>query len=170
MGALTTAIQNSMKTASAASGNNIDYVVSYDSTTKKFVFKENGTVLNELRFLWATGSNNKTNAASALGFDPLDDAELFGNESDDSPVNITIDATNNMIDFKELIGHDSDGEHIVILSVVVHPPYQGKGMAGKLMNNFIDRMKVLGKADIYLICQTELIEMYAKYGFVDLGP
>ena len=71
--------------------------------------------------------------------------------------------------FKELIGHDPDGKHIVILSVVVHPAYQGKGIASKLMHSFIDRMKALGKADIYLICQTELIEMYAGYGFVNLG-
>jgi ribosomal protein S18 acetylase RimI-like enzyme len=72
-------------------------------------------------------------------------------------------------EFKELVGHDPQGRHIVILSVVVHPDYQGKGMAGKLMNNFIDRMKALGKSDIYLICQTDLVDMYARYGFVDLG-
>ena len=72
-------------------------------------------------------------------------------------------------EFKELIGHDPDGKHIVILSVVVHPDYQGKGMAGKLMSSFIDRMKALEKSDIYLICQTELIGMYTKHGFVDLG-
>ena len=42
-------------------------------------------------------------------------------------------------------------------------------MASKLMNNFIDRMRALGKSDIYLICQTELIDMYAKFGFVNLG-
>ncbi|MDH3856568.1 MAG: GNAT family N-acetyltransferase [Gammaproteobacteria bacterium] len=71
--------------------------------------------------------------------------------------------------FKELIGHDPEGKHIVILSVVVHPDYQGKGMASKLMNSFIDRMKALGKSDIYLICQTELIDMYTGYGFVNLG-
>ena len=71
--------------------------------------------------------------------------------------------------FKELVGHDTEGKHIVILSVVVHPAYQGKGMASKLMKRFIDRMKALGKSDIYLICQTELIDMYARYGFVDLG-
>ncbi len=71
--------------------------------------------------------------------------------------------------FKELIGHDPDGSHIVIMSVVVHPAYQGKGMAGKLIKNFIDRMAAFGKSDIYLICQTELIGMYARYGFVDLG-
>ena len=72
-------------------------------------------------------------------------------------------------EFKELVGHDSEGKHVVILSVVVHPAYQRKGLASKLMKNFIDRMKALGKSDIYLICQTELIDMYAGYGFVDLG-
>ena len=71
--------------------------------------------------------------------------------------------------FKELVGHDPQGRFIVILSVVVHPEYQGKGMAGKLMNSFIDRMKALGKSGIYLICQTELIDMYTRYGFVNLG-
>ena len=72
-------------------------------------------------------------------------------------------------DFKELIGHDASGEHIVIMSVVVHPKYQGKGMASKLMNSFIRSMKELGKTDIFLICQTELVDMYAKYGFIYLG-
>ena len=72
-------------------------------------------------------------------------------------------------EFKELIGHDPEGEHIVIMSVVIHPDYQGRGMASKLMNSFIDKMKSLGKSDIFLICQTELIDMYASYGFVNLG-
>ena len=72
-------------------------------------------------------------------------------------------------EFKELVGHDPEGRLIVILSVVVHPDYQGKGMAGKLMNSFIDKMKALGKSDIFLICQPELIDMYARYGFVNLG-
>ncbi len=72
-------------------------------------------------------------------------------------------------EFKELIGHDPEGKHIVILSVVIHPDYQGKGMASKLMNSFIDKMKALDKTDILLICQSELIDMYARYGFVNLG-
>jgi predicted GNAT family N-acyltransferase len=42
-------------------------------------------------------------------------------------------------------------------------------MASKLMQSFIEKMKLLDKSDIYLICQTELIDMYARYGFVDLG-
>ena len=72
-------------------------------------------------------------------------------------------------EFKELIGHDPTGKYIVIMSVVVHPHYQGKGMAGKLMEAFIQKMKDLGKSEIYLICQTRLIPMYAKYGFIHLG-
>ena len=72
-------------------------------------------------------------------------------------------------EFKELIGHDPSGKHIVIMSVVVHPSFQGKGMASQLMESFIETMKQSGKADIYLICQTELIDMYTKYGFIYLG-
>lgn len=71
--------------------------------------------------------------------------------------------------FKELIGHDPCGKHIVIMSVVVHPNYQGRGMAGVLMRSFISTMKQLNKTEIHLICQTILIEMYAKYGFSYLG-
>ena len=72
-------------------------------------------------------------------------------------------------EFKELIGHDSEGRHIVVMSVVIHPDYQRRGMASKLMHSFIEKMKALDKSDIYLICQTELIDMYAGYGFVNLG-
>ena len=72
-------------------------------------------------------------------------------------------------DFKELIGHDDNGRCIVIMSVVVHPNYQGQGMAGVLMKHFIDAMKHLDKAEIYLICQTELIGLYEKFGYVLLG-
>ncbi|MFT6925660.1 MAG: ribosomal protein S18 acetylase RimI-like enzyme [Psychromonas sp.] len=72
-------------------------------------------------------------------------------------------------EFKELIGHDPHGEHIVIMSVVIHPEYQGKSFTSLLMKHFINAMKEMNKTEIYLICQTELINMYAKYGFVYLG-
>jgi ribosomal protein S18 acetylase RimI-like enzyme len=72
-------------------------------------------------------------------------------------------------EFKELIGHDPTGKHIVIMSVVIHPEYQGRSMASILMKCFIESMRKMGKTDIYLICQTELITLYAKYGFVYLG-
>jgi len=72
-------------------------------------------------------------------------------------------------DFKELIGHDPAGKHIVVMSVVVHPKYQGQSMITKMMTHFISSMRDMGKTEIYLICQLEYIPMYEKYGFVDLG-
>jgi len=72
-------------------------------------------------------------------------------------------------EFKELVGHDSDGNFIVILSVVVHPDFQGKGYAKLLMDTFIVKMKKLHKKEIYLICQTSLVDMYKKSGFVYIG-
>lgn len=72
-------------------------------------------------------------------------------------------------EFKELIGHDPDGKHIVIMSVVIHPNYQGNSFTSVLMKHFIKTMQAMDKTEIYLICQTELINMYAKYGFVHLG-
>lgn len=72
-------------------------------------------------------------------------------------------------DFKELIGHDPNGSCVVIMSVVVHPKYQGQSMTSILMPHFIETMKNMNKTEIYLICQTELIGLYEKYGFVLLG-
>jgi ribosomal protein S18 acetylase RimI-like enzyme len=68
-------------------------------------------------------------------------------------------------DFKELKGHDPDGPHVVVLSVAVHPDYQGRGYANLLMEHFVSKMKTLNKTSIHLICQTSLIAMYSKQGF-----
>lgn len=73
-------------------------------------------------------------------------------------------------DFKELIGHDPDGKNVAIMSVAVHPQYQKQGYASKLMRHFLAMVKLLQKKEVYLICQTDLVAMYAKFGFVDLGP
>jgi predicted GNAT family N-acyltransferase len=37
------------------------------------------------------------------------------------------------------------------------------------MEEFIFRMKQLQKEDIYLMCQSELIDMYASFGFKYVG-
>jgi len=72
-------------------------------------------------------------------------------------------------EFKELIGHDAKGQHLVIMSVVVHPDYQGRGYAHLLLKAFIAKMTRLNKSSIHLICQTSLVDMYAKHGFVYQG-
>ncbi len=72
-------------------------------------------------------------------------------------------------DFKDLIGHDSNGSHVVIFSVVVHRAYQSQGFAGKLVTSFIFRMREMEKISIYLICRDNLIGFYKKYGFEYIG-
>ena len=70
--------------------------------------------------------------------------------------------------FKELIGHDPDGPHVVIMSVVVHPDYQGQGLAKRLMSEFIERMRAMHKASINLMCKERHIALYAGFGFAYL--
>lgn len=68
-------------------------------------------------------------------------------------------------EFKELIGHDPAAPNVVIMSVVVHPDYQGKGFSGLMMKAFIERMKGLGKKTIHLMCKERHVSLYEKYGF-----
>ncbi|AZC65149.1 GNAT family N-acetyltransferase [Pseudomonas chlororaphis] len=70
--------------------------------------------------------------------------------------------------FKELIGHDPAGPHVVIMSVVVHPDYQGQGVSRRLLEAFIERMRGLGKASINLMCKERHVPLYERFGFVYL--
>ncbi|MGM0418738.1 MAG: flagellar hook-associated protein FlgL, partial [Thermodesulfobacteriota bacterium] len=44
-----------MEQQSSAEGYNTDYTVSYDSQTHQYKFRENGSKLNEIQFLWNSG-------------------------------------------------------------------------------------------------------------------
>ncbi|WP_211444958.1 GNAT family N-acetyltransferase [Collimonas humicola] len=70
--------------------------------------------------------------------------------------------------FKELIGHDPDGPHVVIMSVVVHPDFQGRGIARQLMKEFIARMRALRKSSIHLMCKERHVALYENLGFTYL--
>lgn len=72
--------------------------------------------------------------------------------------------------FKELVGHDPAGRQAVILSLAVHPDYQGQGLAGLLLVNFIQRMKRLHKQSIELMCREEHIGLYRRFGFNYVRP
>ncbi len=71
--------------------------------------------------------------------------------------------------FKDLVGHDSEGNNIVSFSLAVWPEFQKKGLAQQLMLEFIEQSKRLGKIKIMLICKSDLIAYYQKYGFVYVG-
>lgn len=68
-------------------------------------------------------------------------------------------------DFKELVGHDPDAPNVVIMSVVIAPQHQGKGLSRALMEEFVSRMRALGKTAIHLMCKSHHVPLYEKYGF-----
>ena len=73
-------------------------------------------------------------------------------------------------DFKELIGHDPDAPNVVIMSVVVDPSHQGKGLSQALMTEFVERMKRMRKATIHLMCKQHHVSLYEKFGYRYLRP
>ena len=68
-------------------------------------------------------------------------------------------------EFKELVGHDPQAPNAVIMSVVLHPDYQGKGLSTALMQAFIEHMRQQGKTAIYLMCKAQYLEMYKRFGY-----
>ena len=126
---LAAAMESAMESASTASGNGIDYKVTYDSDTEKFSIEENGSDLYELNISW-----DVSNAASALGFNSQEDVwkphaglqltESTGGgfkapESDNkvfidasNPADISAANSNNEIIFRERLADGSLGTAI----------------------------------------------------------
>ena len=93
-------IQTEMR---AASFHSVDYSVSYDAVEGGFAFKEGGDAdIASFSLLWYSGDHPSTNAADMLGFAATNDDKVGFSISDDSIVNITIDPSNNKIDFQEV--------------------------------------------------------------------
>ncbi len=101
MSTLARAIELSIEAESIASGNSINYAVSYDSYTSRFNIREDGSSLNQLDILWNTGANTAVSAGSTLGHYNFDDSVTY--PVSDIPVfgPITFDETNNVVDFRE---------------------------------------------------------------------
>lgn len=73
-------------------------------------------------------------------------------------------------EFKQLIGHDPDGRNLVIFSLSVHPDFQRRGIADKLLTDFIEQAREMGKSTVKLVCKDDLISYYIRYGFHHDGP
>ncbi len=109
---LETAVENALNNASASSGNNVVYDVTYDDTLEQFTIQRtSGTALSDFDLLWASGDNSNETIAEALGYDiSADDTAGLIHTSDFAPVLMTINGSNNVIDFSEtrLDGTTSD--------------------------------------------------------------
>ncbi|PRC91847.1 GNAT family N-acetyltransferase [Solimicrobium silvestre] len=68
-------------------------------------------------------------------------------------------------EFKELIGHDPLSLNVVIMSVVVAPEHQGKGLATMLMHQFVQQTRDMGKKTIHLMCKERHVKLYGQLGF-----
>ncbi|EJI0521568.1 GNAT family N-acetyltransferase [Escherichia coli] len=73
-------------------------------------------------------------------------------------------------EFKELVGHDPTAPNVVVMSVVIHPDFQGKGYSSLLMNKFISQMKAMDKKTIHLMCKERHINLYAHFGYQYIKP
>ena len=73
-------------------------------------------------------------------------------------------------EFKELVGHDPDAPNVVIMSVVVDPAHQGRGLSRALMTEFVDRMRKVGKSAIFLMCKEHHVPLYERFGYSYLQP
>jgi len=97
MNILAQSIEAKMEAESLAGPNNIDYDVSYDPKTSRFKIRENGTDLDELHLEWST-----SNAASTLGFYPVDDSTIYPASDIALDRTIILDSSNNSFSFREI--------------------------------------------------------------------
>ncbi|MUM76143.1 GNAT family N-acetyltransferase [Pseudodesulfovibrio sp. F-1] len=72
-------------------------------------------------------------------------------------------------EFKQLVGHDPDGENIVIFSLSVLPEYRNQGIATRLLESFVDHARDMGKHKVMLLCKPDIVPYYERRGFTDGG-
>lgn len=65
--------------------------------------------------------------------------------------------------------HIPDGKYQTVFGIDVLPDYRHQGIAGQLMNAFIELSKERGKKGIVLTCKNHLIGFYQNFGYVHKG-
>lgn len=73
-------------------------------------------------------------------------------------------------EFKQLVGHDPEAANVIIMSVVLDPPHQGKGHATTLMQTFVQQMHARGKQTIHLMCKDRHVDLYKRLGYRYIKP
>lgn len=73
-------------------------------------------------------------------------------------------------DFKTLVGHDPLAANVVIMSVVIDPAHQGRGLAPLMMAHFVAQMREAGKRSIHLMCKERHVGLYQRMGYRYVRP
>lgn len=73
-------------------------------------------------------------------------------------------------DFKTLVGHDPLAPNVVIMSVVIEPAQQGRGLALPMMARFVAQMREAGKRSIHLMCKERHVGLYQRMGYRYVRP
>ncbi len=71
--------------------------------------------------------------------------------------------------FTSMEHHTPDGENLAIFGLDVLADYQKRGFAGQLINHYIKFAKKQAYKRVILTCKKELVDYYAKFGFVKDG-
>ncbi|WDP89781.1 MAG: flagellar hook-associated protein FlgL [Desulfobacter sp.] len=107
-------VEKAIEAESRSHGQNIDYTVTWDSETKKFTIKENGTELDEFHLMWNSGDHAAASAggtgesaAGILGFDSASD-DIYSPMESQREVEWGIFTT--LLDMKQYLSeNDRDG-------------------------------------------------------------
>lgn len=65
--------------------------------------------------------------------------------------------------------HDPKGDTVMLLGLDVLPEYRRQGLARALVEQYVLREREKGRKTLLLTCLKEKVQMYEKFGFVDLG-
>ena len=65
--------------------------------------------------------------------------------------------------------HNENGKWQMIFGVATHPDWQKKGLAQKVLKEFIAIAKKENRKGLVLTCKEKLIPYYEKFGFVNEG-
>lgn len=72
-------------------------------------------------------------------------------------------------ELKQLVGHDPHGKNLVVFALAVLPEFQKRGIAGQMMNKFIEEARARNKQNVLLMCKQHLIAYYERMGFTHAG-
>ncbi len=65
--------------------------------------------------------------------------------------------------------HDKNGKNIMILGLDVLPEYRHNGLAGAMMDYYIDLAENCNREKLILTCHDHLVEFYEGFGYEDIG-